>query len=202
MDEPIHVEHGDKVVSITLNRPARRNALSLRLLGALGEALSDSTAGDAGAVILAGASLGGAFDIAMSCDLRIASADAFFQVPATRLGLLYNPRSIVRMRRRLGRDAVFNLLVLGNRLDAGAALKAGVVSSVVGEGESRAAALKTVRLAAENVGSAVAASKALLDAIDHGEFGAGHCETVREAHLSSPERERAVAEAKARLKDS
>ena len=89
MEEPVHVEHGDNVVSITLNRPVRRNALSLRLLGTLGEALSDSAAGDAGAVILAGASLGGAFDIAVSCDLRIASADAFFQVPATRLGLLY-----------------------------------------------------------------------------------------------------------------
>lgn len=249
MEEPVHVEHGDNVVSITLNRPARRNALSLPLLGALGEALSEAAAGDAGAVVLAGAGgcfsagadlaelsgtledraiddaietvtdairtlpvpviaaidgacLGGAFDIAVSCDVRIASADAFFQVPATRLGLLYNPRSIIRMRKRLGRDAVFNLLVLGRRLDADGALEARVVSSVVGEGGSRAAALETAGLAAGNVRGAVAASKALLNAIDGGEFDAGHWETVRDEHLSSPERERAVAEAKARLKDS
>ncbi len=249
MEEPVHVEHGDNVVSITLNRPARRNALSLRLLGALGEALSDSTAGGAGAVILAGAGgcfsagadlaelsgtlkdraiddaiervtdairalpipviaaidgacLGGAFDIAVSCDVRIASANAFFQVPATRLGLLYNPRSIVRMRKLLGRDTVFSLLVLGQRFDAEAALETGIVSSVVAQGESRGAAMKTAGLAAENVRGATAASKALLTAIDSGDFDAGYWETVRDEHLSSPERERAVAEAKARLKDS
>ena len=64
MEEPVHVEHGDNVVSITLNRPARRNALSLLLLGALGEALSDSTAGDAGAVILAGGCFSAGADLA------------------------------------------------------------------------------------------------------------------------------------------
>lgn len=249
MEQPVLIEQGDNVVSITLNRPARRNALSLRLLGALGEALSEATVGDAGAVILAGAGgcfsagadltelsgtledraiddaietvtdairrlpvpviaaidgacLGGAFDLAVSCDLRIASADAFFQVPATRFGLLYSPRSIVRMQKRLGRDAVFNLLVLGQRLDAGAALTAGVVSSVVGAGESRAAALTTACLAAENLPGAVAASKALLNAIEDGSFDAGHWEMVRDQHLSSPERRRAVAKAKARLKKS
>ena len=156
MNEPIRVVHGEGVVSFFLNRPERRNALSLTLLARLSDALSSEIRGDTSAVIVSGVDgsfsagadltdltgtlqdlgmddaieevtlkirdlpvpviaaidgpcLGGAFDLALSCDHRIASRDAFFQVPATRLGLLYNPRSIVRMRQLLGRDATVKL---------------------------------------------------------------------------------------------
>jgi enoyl-CoA hydratase/carnithine racemase len=247
MGELVRVEHHDRVVSLTLNRPERRNAMSLGLLRALSGTLSDEVPDDATAVILSGAGgcfsagadlgelsgtradlsvddaiervtravrdlpvpvigaidgpcLGGAFDLAMSCDLRIASASAFFQVPATRMGLLYNPRSVVRMRKLLGRDAAFRLLVLGERFDAEEALRAGIVSSVVPKDGSYEAAMAIARRAADNVPAAVAATKGLLNAADGDDGEARRWDSLREKLLSSLERREAVARAQARLK--
>lgn len=247
--ELIRVQHREGIVSLTLNRPERKNALSLSLLDALGEALSKAVREDVGAVVIAGAGgcfsagadlaelsgtaadlaiddaietittairklpipviavidgpcLGGAFDLAMSCDLRIASAGAFFQVPATRMGLLYNPRSVMRMRQLLGRDAVFRLLVLGERFDAEAALEAGVVSSIVTEAQRLEAAMTIAACAAGNEPNAVAASKELLNALDGDDYDPRHWEKVRRKLLSSPEREAAVAREKARRGNS
>lgn len=244
MTELIRVAHQEGVVSIFLNRPERRNALSLALLSTLSDALSSEIRDDTSAVIVSGVDgsfsagadlsdltgtledlgmddaiaevtrkirdlpvpviaaidgpcLGGAFDLALSCDLRIASKDAFFQVPATRLGLLYNPRSIVRMRQLLGRDVIFRLLVLGERLDANAACQAGIVSRVV-ESASYDVALVVAQSALGNIRSAVAASKRLLNAIDDIDYDPGEWEQQRRALLSSPERRAAVASEKKR----
>jgi len=244
MTELVRVAHQEGVVSIFLNRPERRNALSLELLGTLSNALSREIRDDTSALIISGVDgsfsagadladltgtledlgmddaieavtgkirdlpvpviaaidgpcLGGAFDLALSCDFRIASKDAFFQVPATRLGLLYNPRSIVRMRQLLGRDVVFRLLVLGERLDAIAARRAGIISRVV-EGASYDAAMVVAQSALGNIRSAVAATKQLLNAIDGSDYDPGEWEQQRRALLSSPERRAAVVSEKKR----
>ncbi len=244
MTELVRVAHQEGVVSIFLNRPERRNALSLELLGTLSNALSREIRDDTSALIISGVDgsfsagadladltgtledlgmddaieavtgkirdlpvpviaaidgpcLGGAFDLALSCDFRIASKDAFFQVPATRLGLLYNPRSIVRMRQLLGRDVVFRLLVLGERLDAIAARRAGIISRVV-EGASYDAAMVVAQSALGNIRSAVAATKQLLNAIDGSDYDPGEWEQQRRALLSSPERRSAVVSEKKR----
>jgi enoyl-CoA hydratase len=232
------------VVSLFLNRPERRNALSLALLEKLGAALATEVREDTVAVIIGGVDgsfsagadlaelsgtpadlaideaieavtgkilelpvpviaaidgpcLGGAVDLALSCDQRIASVNAIFQVPAARLGLLYNPRSIVRMQRRLGRDTLFRLLVLGERLDAAAALRAGIVSQVV-EGASHAAAEALAQGAIGNVRPAMAATKRLLNAIDASAYDPSEWEAVRREMLSSPERRAAVTAEKKR----
>ncbi len=244
MAELIRVAHQEGVVSIFLNRPERRNALSLALLSTLSAALSSEIGDDTSALIVSGVDgsfsagadlsdltgtledlgmddaiaevtrkirdlpvpviaaidgpcLGGAFDLALSCDLRIASKDAFFQVPATRLGLLYNPRSIVRMRQLLGRDVIFRLLVLGERFDANAACRAGIVSRVV-ESASYDVALVVAQSTLGNIRSAVAATKQLLNAIDGIEYDPGEWDQRRRALLSSPERRAAVASEKKR----
>jgi enoyl-CoA hydratase len=244
MTELIRVTHQEGVVSIFLNRPERRNALSLELLSTLGNALSREIRDDTSALIISGVDgsfsagadladltgtpedlgmddaiedvtgkirdlpvpviaaidgpcLGGAFDLALSCDFRIASKDAFFQVPATRLGLLYNPRSIVRMRQLLGRDAVFRMLVLGERLDADAACRAGIVSRVT-EGASYNAAMEIAQATLGNIRSAVAATKKLLNAMDEIDYDPGEWEQQRRALLSSPERLAAVTSEKKR----
>ncbi len=244
MAELIRVAHQEGVVSIFLNRPERRNALSLALLSTLSAALSSEIGDDTSALIVSGVDgsfsagadlsdltgtledlgmddaiaevtrkirdlpvpviaaidgpcLGGAFDLALSCDLRIASKDAFFQVPATRLGLLYNPRSIVRMRQLLGRDVIFRLLVLGERFDANAACRVGIVSRVV-ESASYDVALVVAQSTLGNIRSAVAATKQLLNAIDGIEYDPGEWDQRRRALLSSPERRAAVASEKKR----
>jgi enoyl-CoA hydratase len=244
MTELIRVTHQEGVVSIFLNRPERRNALSLELLSTLSNALSREIRDDTSALIISGVDgsfsagadladltgtpedlgmddaiedvtgkirdlpvpviaaidgpcLGGAFDLALSCDFRIASKDAFFQVPATRLGMLYNPRSIVRMRQVLGRDAVFRLLVLGERLDADAACRAGIVSRVT-EDASYNAAMEIAQATLGNIRSAVATTKKLLNAMDEIDYDPGEWEQQRRALLSSPERLAAVTSEKKR----
>ncbi len=102
------------------------------------------------------------------------------------------------MRKVLGRDAAVRLLVFGERFDAEAALRAGLVSCVTPEAESHGAALTMARGAAENVRPAVTASKGLLNAIDSGEYEARHWDEVRKKLLSSPERQAAIAKAKSR----
>jgi len=246
MTKPLLVQHHDDVVTILLNRPERKNALSLTLLQALSEALSDAQQADTAALILTGVGncfsagadlneltgtiddlevddaieavvgkirefpvpviasidgpcLGGAFDLAISCDVRIASRDTFFQLPATRLGLLYNPRAIQRMHRLLGRDTVFRLLVTGERFDAETALRIGIVSSIVEASETHATALAYGRQAASNSRSTVTDTKKLLNALDTGTYDRDFWEQRRRLHLSSAERRTAVTEAKARM---
>jgi enoyl-CoA hydratase/carnithine racemase len=244
MTDPIQVTQQAGIVSIFLNRPERRNAMSLALLARLSDALSDEIHVDTDAVIISGVGgtfsagadladltgtiddygmddaiekvtqkilelpvpviaaidgpcMGGAFDLALSCDHRIASQDAIFQVPTARLGLLYSPRSVVRMRQRIGRDAVIRLLVLGERLDAEAAMHAGVVSRVV-EGESYLAAVELARLAKGNTRSAAAAAKHLLNAIDSVDYDPAEWEARRRELLSTPERRKLVESEKKR----
>jgi enoyl-CoA hydratase len=244
MNQPIQIVHEARVVTLFLNRPERRNALSLALLAALSDALSREVRDDSAVLIISGVEgsfsagadladltgtiedlgmddaieevtrkiqdlpvpviaaidgpcLGGAFDLALSCDYRIASGDAFFKVPATRFGLLYNPPSVLRMHQRLGRDTVFRMLVLGERLDAKQALQAGIVSSVV-EGASYAAARIIAEDAAKNLRPAVTATKQLLNAIDGISYDAADWEGRRRELLSSPERRDAVEGEKGR----
>lgn len=146
-----------------------------------------------------GPCMGGAFDVAVACDVRIAASNAVFHVPATRMGLLYSPKSILRMRQLLGRDAIMNMLVLGERLGAQAALGYGIVSQVV-EGESCLdEAVEIAKRARDNVRLSVEASKGLLNAIDNDDYDAEFWEGIRKKLMSSPERREAVARARARL---
>lgn len=144
-----------------------------------------------------GPCLGGAVDLALSCDVRVASTDAVFRLPATRLGLLYNPRSVLRMRERLGRDVVFRLLVLGECFEADSALRAGIVSRVVA-GPSYESARAIAKDLTGNSRTAMQTTKRLLHAMDGASYDAGQWEQVRRGLLSSPERRAAVASHKKR----
>ena len=147
--------------------------------------------------VIDGPCMGGAFDLALSCDVRIAAHTAFFQVPATRLGMLYNPPAILRMQRRLGRDTVFRLLTIGERFDAEAALRAGIISRIVEKSEAYPMAFDLARQAAANIRSAVTSTKALLNAIENDSYDERDWQRRRRDHLSSSERHAAVARAKA-----
>lgn len=146
-----------------------------------------------------GPCMGGAFDVAVSCDVRIANSKAIFQVPATRLGLLYSPKSIMRMFKLLGRDGMMQMLVLGERFDAQAALKGGIVSQVIDGDSCLDAAKELANRSRDNVRSAVEASKWLLNALDSQDYDPEFWESVRMKMLSSPEREEAVNRARKRL---
>lgn len=61
-----------------------------------------------------GPCVGGAVTVALACDALVASERAFFQIPATRLGLLYSPDAVAQFHARLGSRALMRLLLRGN----------------------------------------------------------------------------------------
>ena len=144
-----------------------------------------------------GPCIGGAVDIALSCDQRIANANAYFQIPATQLGLLYNPVSVKRMVERYGRNLVHRLLVNGERFDAHSALEAGIVLSVSGE---TAGQVGQQDRAEGKPGKAAIATEAMIEAIDRGDFDVEYWQQVRLEILSSDERYEAIAVFKSRMK--
>ncbi len=143
--------------------------------------------------------LGAAVDLSLACDLRIASTGAFFQVPATRLGLLYNPESVVRWAQHYPRDVLFRLLVLGERLNAQEALRCGLLSRLAEPGETLGEAQALAQLAEHNDSAAMTASKQMLNAIFVGTYDAEYWQVQRRMRLNSPERRSALLKAKQKL---
>jgi enoyl-CoA hydratase/carnithine racemase len=147
-----------------------------------------------------GPCLGGAVDIALACDLLVAGESAFFEVPAARLGLLYNPRAVLRWRKRLSGLALRRLLLAGERFAADAAVAAGVVSHRAPTGSATARAHDLAAEILQGTPAAVAATKAMLLAIESDEesdeINLERWDELRREILASPERKAAVTEAK------
>lgn len=75
--------------------------------------------------------LGGGFEIALSCDLLIASEAAQFGLPEITLGFFPLAGAPVRLPRSISRVMANDMLFTGERIDAKTALAFGVVSRVV-----------------------------------------------------------------------
>jgi enoyl-CoA hydratase len=75
--------------------------------------------------------LGGGFDLAMACHLRVAAGDATFAHPGGSLGLLTGWGGTARLPRLVGRAAAVELLASGRTLNAGEARALRLVQRVV-----------------------------------------------------------------------
>ncbi|MDH5491003.1 MAG: enoyl-CoA hydratase/isomerase family protein [Myxococcales bacterium] len=94
---------------------------------------------------LHGFCFGGGFELALCCDLRIADKSTRFAFPELRLGLVPGFGGIPRLARDLGNGVVRDLLLTGRSLSAKRAHEVGLISQLVGRGES----LRVARLVAE-----------------------------------------------------
>ena len=146
-----------------------------------------------------GPCLGGAVDLALSCDQRVASPDAYFQVPATRLSILYNPVSVQRMVLRYGKDIVHRLLVMGERIDAPEALATGMIAALSGDTNVDHPPPEIVTSPQRALSRVAIATRDMIDAIDKDDFDLQHWDQVRRSILSSEERFEAVAAFKSRM---
>ena len=146
-----------------------------------------------------GPCIGGALELALSCDVIVAAEGACFALPATHLGLLYNPRAVARLRLRLSPAALRWLLLLGEPVDAGTGAVMGLVARVVRKGTARAEARALAARVSACSPSAVAATKKLLDELERGSARLDAWECVRLDILDSTERRERVEQAKARL---
>ena len=93
--------------------------------------------------------LGGGCELAMSCDLRIASDRARFGQPEIKLGLIPGGGGTQRLPRLVGTGHAMRLILTGDMIPAAEALQIGLVEIVVPHEELRARTLEiAARMAA------------------------------------------------------
>ncbi len=110
-----------------------------------------------------GLALGGGFEIAMSCDLVVASRAAQFGLPETRRGLVANSGALLRAMRCLPANIARELLITGARLDAQRACEIGFVNRLAEPGRAVPVALD---LAEEVCASSPASVRSTLQALE------------------------------------
>ncbi len=111
-----------------------------------------------------GFALGGGMELAMACDIRVASENAKFGQPEVNLGLVPGYGGTQRALRLLGEGMAMYLTLTGEMIDAAEALRIGLVQRVVPAGEVLAEAQRVAGLIAAKAPLAIAGTKrALLD---------------------------------------
>ncbi len=81
--------------------------------------------------LVRGHCVGGGCQLAAACDLRFASEDALFGVTPARLGIVYPAGSTRRLARLAGPSTARFLLLSAELIDAGRALRTGLVDEVL-----------------------------------------------------------------------
>ena len=114
---------------------ARRDAATARIYEAANSAAFAAIRTSAVPVIAAirGICFGGGFGLAAACDLRIATSDARFAVPAARLGLAYPQDAMVDIVSAAGAQMARYLALTAQPIDAARALAAGFLLEIIAE---------------------------------------------------------------------
>ncbi len=111
-----------------------------------------------------GYAAGGGFEIALACDLILASPSAVFSLPEVNRGFVPDAGGVLRLPKRLPRALAMELLLTGRELDAAEAERRGLVSRVVAVGELLPAARELAERIAAAAPLAIRAVKAIVDA--------------------------------------
>lgn len=114
-----------------------------------------------------GFALGGGCELALCCDLIIASASAVFGLPEVGLGLIPGGGGTQLLPRRIGLNSAADLVLTGRRVAAEEALRIGLVDRLVPEGAARSSAHQLAKeIAAKSPISLRAAKRALRRGVD------------------------------------
>ncbi len=89
-----------------------------------------------------GYAVAGGLELAIWCDLRVASSEATFGVFCRRFGVPLIDGGTVRLPRLIGHGRALDLILSGREVDADEALAVGLVNRVVPAGTTRAAAVE------------------------------------------------------------
>jgi len=169
----IGVVAADEVITITIDRQHRRNALNHDAVTALDEAVTAAVAGGARCIVLTGAGghfcagadlkeledlafterlrvmldhltdvpvptiaaidgscMGLGMQLALACDIRIATESARFAVPVAKLGLMVDHQTLQRLAVVLGSGAARHLVLTAEVLTAADGHRLGLVQSI------------------------------------------------------------------------
>jgi enoyl-CoA hydratase/carnithine racemase len=109
-----------------------------------------------------GPAVGAGCDLAMMCDLRIASTSAWFAESFVKLGIIPGDGGAFFLPRAVGSARAAEMALTGDRVDAATALEWGLVSRVVEPEQLLPAARELARRVAANPPHAVRMAKKLL----------------------------------------
>ncbi len=110
-----------------------------------------------------GFALGGGCELAMACDIRIASANAQFGQPEPGLGFLPGAGGTQRLPRLVGAAKAKELIMTGDIINAEEALRIGLVNKVVAPGELMTAAYEMANKILKKGPLAVRMAKIVVD---------------------------------------
>jgi enoyl-CoA hydratase/carnithine racemase len=114
-----------------------------------------------------GFALGGGYELALCCDLIIASASAVFALPEVGLGLIPGGGGTQLLPRRIGLNHAADLLFTGRRVAADEAMRLGLIDRLVPEAAARGSAHELAKeIAAKSPISLRAIKRALRNGLD------------------------------------
>ena len=203
MGEEVVVRKDGPVATVTVSNPARKNALTLAILGRLRSAFRDLAEEDVRCVVLRGegeeafcagydiaaipaggsgeeqvllssnpfddmirsiesfpapviamlngSAFGGGLEMAVACDVRLASERAVFGMTPARLGVIYRPAGLMRFVEAIGLPATKELFYTAAKVSARRALDLGLVNRVCPPGDL---ARETFAMASDIAGNA------------------------------------------------
>jgi len=111
-----------------------------------------------------GNALGGGLELALACDLRVASEHARLGLPEVRLAVTPGAGGTQRLPRVIGPARAKDLILTGRILDADEAARIGLITRVVADGQARRAADEMAEEIASRGPLAVREAKRLIDA--------------------------------------
>lgn len=212
-EPPVRYEASEGIALLTLNRPARLNAVTPELVSALCSALDSALADEVGAAVLTGAgrsfcagydlkeqrpaltdaqdrrylqqmqdvtrkvrqapfpvvaavhgyALGAGCEFALCCDLVVAARDAIFGFPEVGVGLGITGGISRMLPLRVGQAKAKELVLLGDRFDAAAAMDMGLVNTATEPGGHLDAALALAARLRDQPRRALTLAKVALD---------------------------------------
>jgi enoyl-CoA hydratase/carnithine racemase len=106
-----------------------------------------------------GVAMGGGFEIALACDLIIASDNAMFALPEPRVGLAALAGGLHRLPRQIGLKRAMGMILTARHVSAREGFELGFVNEVVPQGEALAAAERWAETICRNSPMSIRASK-------------------------------------------
>jgi enoyl-CoA hydratase len=136
-----------------------------------------------------GACVGAGLDMVSACDLRLASADAYFRIEEINIGMMADVGTLQRLPKTLPDAVVRELAYLGTSLTADRAERLGFINAVATSAEAAlAAALQMAETIVKKAPLAVSGSKAAINyARDHSVAESLEWAAVMQGTLWNPE---------------
>jgi len=157
---------GDKafVAGADIKEMAGLSALEMRAFSEVGRRLGDTMAGCSKPIIAAinGYALGGGCELALACDIRIASDRARLGQPEVSIGIIPGFGGSQRLPRIVGPGWAAELIYTGEMVDAATAERIGLVNRVVPPDRLLEEAKALARKILEKSPAAIALAKACL----------------------------------------